>query len=148
DPDFAAHARDSIGPIHSGSGLIDSLIEGLQKAGLQIPDAVSEQKTETASESPELNTASVRAASGEMWIAVLPFQHAAGDPEIENFEDGLTQDITAALSQFSYLSVVAQDSTQRMKDAARYVIQGGIRKSGSLIRVNVQLVDSRAGTNL
>jgi len=95
-----------------------------------------------------------------MWIAVLPFQHPAADPEIENFADGLAQDITAALSQFSYLSVIAGDSTQRLKDrphdvraareqlGARYVIQGGIRKSGSLIRVNVQLIDARTGTNL
>jgi adenylate cyclase len=95
-----------------------------------------------------------------MGIAVLPFQHPAADPEIENFADGLTQDITAALSQFSYLSVIARDSTQRLKDrpqdvraareqlGARYVIEGGIRKSGSLIRVNVQLIDARTGTNL
>ncbi|HEY4492521.1 MAG TPA: protein kinase, partial [Acidobacteriota bacterium] len=84
-------------------------------------------------------------ASGEMWIAVLPFQHPAADPEIESFAGGLAQDITAALSQFSYLSVIAGDSTQR---GARYIIQGGIRKSGSLIRVNVQLMDAHTGANL
>jgi TolB-like protein len=98
--------------------------------------------------------------SGEMWIAVLPFQHPAADPEIETFADGLAEDITAALSQFSYLSVIAQSSTMRLKGqsydvrtasaqlGARYVVQGGIRKSGSLIRVNVQLMDAHTGTNL
>ena len=52
------------------------------------------------------------------------------------------------------------NSTQRLKgqsyDAhtaskqlgARYLVQGGIRKSGSLIRVNLQLMDAHTGTNL
>ena len=53
-----------------------------------------------------------------------------------------------------------RDSTLRLKGqsydvraasaqlGARYIIQGGIRKSGSLIRVNVQLMDAQTGTNL
>jgi TolB-like protein len=59
--------------------------------------------------------------------------------EIENFADGLAGDITAALSQFSYLSVIARESTERPKPqdvraareqlGARYVIPGGIHKS-------------------
>ncbi|HJZ12321.1 MAG TPA: hypothetical protein VJ521_09230, partial [Acidobacteriota bacterium] len=152
DPEFASHARDHMGPLLSASGLIDSLIEGLQKAGLQIPDPTVDAKSVMASELHDLNGSSGSStrpvsgsASGEMWIAVLPFQHPAADPEIENFVGGLAQDITAALSQFSYLSVIASDSTQR---GVRYIIQGGIRKSGSLIRVNVQLIDARTGTNL
>ncbi|HSE39498.1 MAG TPA: hypothetical protein VLH08_01925, partial [Acidobacteriota bacterium] len=78
-----------------------------------------------------------------------------------NFADGLMQDITAALSQFSYLSVIARSSTFRLKGqegdlrkavseqlGARYFLQGGIRKAGSLIRLNVELIDSETGTNL
>ncbi|MCI0603137.1 protein kinase [bacterium] len=167
DPEFASHARDHMGPLLSASGLIDSLIEGLQKAGLQMPDPIIDGGSVTASELRDVNASSgsiTRPASGsasaEMWIAVLPFHHPADDPEIENFADGLAQDIPAALSQFSYLSVIARDSTQELKDRphdiraareqlrARYIIQGGIRKSGSLIRVNVQLIDARTGTNL
>ena len=152
DPEFAAHARNYMEPLHCPSGLIDSLIEGLQKAGLQIPDKVIDSSG--SSRRPASSS-----ASGEMWIAVLPFQHPAADPEMENFADGLAQDITAALSQFSYLSVIARNSTLRLKDnlmmfraaarqlGARYIIQGGIRKSGSLIRVNVQLIDAQTGTN-
>jgi serine/threonine protein kinase len=80
-------------------------------------------------------------SSGEMWIAVLPFQVPATDTDMENFADGLVQDITAALSQFSYLSVIARNSTLRFKGhsgdvraigsqlGARYVIQGGSRIS-------------------
>jgi serine/threonine protein kinase len=99
-------------------------------------------------------------ASGEMWIAVLPFQVPAADTDMEDFADGLHQDITAALSQFSYLSVIARNSTLKFKAqssdvrmigsqlGARYVLQGGIRKAGSLIRLNTQLIDTLSGTNL
>ncbi len=79
---------------------------------------------------------------------------------MDNFADGLVQDITAALSQFSYLSVIALNSTLHFKAqsgdvravgiqlGARYVLQGGIRKAGSLIRLNIQLIDAQTGTNL
>ena len=75
-------------------------------------DVYNELRDLTTTSGPSTRPAS-SSASGEMWIAVLPFQHPAADPEIESFADGLTQDITAALSQFSYLSVIARDSTQR-----------------------------------
>jgi TolB-like protein len=95
-----------------------------------------------------------------MWIAVLPFQVPSKDQDMEDFADGLVQDITAALSQFSYLSVIARNSTLRFKGesedvraiccqiGARYVIQGGIRKAGTLMRLNVQLIDAETGTYL
>ncbi|UCF35715.1 MAG: protein kinase [Acidobacteriota bacterium] len=97
---------------------------------------------------------------GEMWIAVLPFESFGVDPELELLSDGLVQDITAALSQFSYLSVIARDLTQRFKGEsvdvrkvreeinASYVIRGGLRRSGNVIRVNVQLIDAQNGKNL
>jgi len=99
-------------------------------------------------------------SGGEMWIAVLPFQVQAANAEMEDFADGLHQDISAALSQFPYLSVIARNSTLRFKGlsgdvrligsqiGARYVLQGGIRKAGSTIRLNIQLIDTSTGTNL
>src|SRR5262249_24118443 len=82
DPEFGPHARDFMGPLLSASGLIDSLMEGLQKAGLPLRGDVIE-KSVTAPELSNLNVSSgsyTRAESGEMWIAVLPFQHPAADP--------------------------------------------------------------------
>jgi serine/threonine protein kinase len=37
DPEFAAHARSNIGTWHFASGLMDPILEGLRKAGLDIP---------------------------------------------------------------------------------------------------------------
>src|SRR6516164_1391468 len=44
-------------------------------------------------------------------IAVLPFQNMSGDPEQEYFADGIVEDITAALSQFRHLFVIARNSS-------------------------------------
>jgi TolB-like protein/class 3 adenylate cyclase/tetratricopeptide (TPR) repeat protein len=41
DPEFAAHARSKVGTWHFASGLMDSILEGLRKAGLAIPESGS-----------------------------------------------------------------------------------------------------------
>ena len=150
---ISAIMRDTPGPVSDWKAIPEHLERIIRRCLLKDPrdryqtarDVFNELRDLSANSGPSTRPAT-GIASGEMWIAVLPFQHPATDSEIETFADGLVQDITAALSQFSYLSVIAQESTERMK--ARYVIQGGIRKSGSLMRVNVQLIDTRTGANL
>ena len=98
--------------------------------------------------------------SDTLWIAALPFANASTDPELASFADGLAEDIITGLSRFSYLSVVSRNSTLRYRDqgvdarqvgealGARYVMEGGVRKAGNTVRVNVQLVDAHTGANL
>ena len=98
--------------------------------------------------------------SDALWIAVLPFANASTDPELASFADRLAEDIITGLSRFSYLSVVSRNSTLRYRDqgvdarqvgealGARYVMEGGVRKAGSTVRVNVQLVDAHTGASL
>jgi eukaryotic-like serine/threonine-protein kinase len=94
------------------------------------------------------------------WIAVLPFRTGSGDANLDSFADGLTEDVTSGLARFPYLQVIAHNSTMTYKDraadirevgralAARYVLEGSIRKRGPAIRVNVQLIDAQTGTQL
>jgi TolB-like protein len=94
------------------------------------------------------------------WVAVLPFRGASGDTDVEALADGLTEDITAALSRFSYLQVIAHNSAMASKGrvadirtvgrelGARYVIEGSIRKKGPAVRVSAQLTDTMSGTQL
>ncbi len=44
-------------------------------------------------------------------IAILPFTNMRDDPEQEYFSDGITDDITTALSHFSGLFVIARNSS-------------------------------------
>ena len=93
-------------------------------------------------------------------IAVLPFTNMSGDPEQEYFVDGMVEDIIAALSRFNQLFVIARSSIFTYKGRAvdvrqvardlgvRYVLEGGVRKSGSRLRITGQLIDATTGAHL
>jgi non-specific serine/threonine protein kinase len=107
---------------------------------------------------PTPNAGAARADEG-LWVAVLPFKIAASDKELESLADGLTEDVTAGLSRFPYLRVVAYDAMTYKKRStdirgvgrelgARYVVEGSIRKGGRALRINAQLVDAASGVQL
>jgi len=54
---------------------------------------------------------SASSASDKASIAILPFINLSSDPEQEFFTDGVTEDITTALSKFSDLLVISRGST-------------------------------------
>ena len=93
-------------------------------------------------------------------IAVLPFTNMSGDPEQEYFADGMVEDIITALSQFNQLFVIARNSSFTYKGRAvdvrqvakdlgvRYVLEGGVRKSGNRLRITGQLIDAATGAHL
>jgi len=93
-------------------------------------------------------------------VAVLPFTNMSGDPEQEYFSDGITEDIITALSRFREMFVIARNSTFRYKGesvdvrelrrelGARYVVEGSVRRTGTRLRVTVQLLDAEDGTHL
>ncbi len=93
-------------------------------------------------------------------IAVLPFQNMSGDPEQEYFADGMVEEIITGLSRIKWLSVISRNSTfiYKNKPAAvkeiaekfgvRYVLEGGVRKSGNRVRITAQLIDGKADAHL
>jgi non-specific serine/threonine protein kinase len=108
---------------------------------------------------PAIAAAAARAEEG-LWVAVLPFKIAASDKELESLADGLTEDVTAGLSRFPYLRVVAYNSAMTYKSrsadirlvgrelGAHYVVEGSIRKGGRALRINAQLADAVSGVQL
>ncbi len=92
---------------------------------------------------------------GHNSIAVLPFANMSGDPDQEFFADGLTEDITTALSRFRELLVISRNSTFVYKGKAvnvqevakafgvQYVVEGSVRKVANRVRITVQLIDAR-----
>src|SRR6266566_3294109 len=58
-------------------------------------------------------------------IAVLPFANLSGDPEQENFADGIVEDIITALSRMRWLFVIARNSSFAYKGRAVDVKQVG-----------------------
>ncbi len=87
-------------------------------------------------------------------IAVLPLENLTGDPKQEYLADGFTEQIITSLSKISSLFVISRNSsfTYKGKPAkvrqvsadlgVRYLLEGSIQKSGSRVRINVQLIDA------
>ena len=93
-------------------------------------------------------------------IAVLPFTNMSGDRDQEYFSDGITDDLTTALSRLPDLFVIARTSAFTYKGKAvkvqevsrqlgvRYILEGSVHKAGDHIRITAQLVDATTGADL
>jgi TolB-like protein len=93
-------------------------------------------------------------------IAVLPFQNMSDDPKQEYFVDGMVEDIITGLSRIKWLFVIARNSSFIYKGKAvdmrqvgrelgvRYVLEGGVRKSGNRLRVTGQLIEAETGAHI
>lgn len=107
-----------------------------------------ERPEESVAELPELELPE------EPSIAVLPFTNMSDEPEQEFFCDGITEDITTALSRIPRLFTIARHSTSVYKgmgveigkvasdQGVRYVLEGSVRKSGNRLRITAQLIDA------
>ena len=93
-------------------------------------------------------------------VVVLPFTCPGNDPDDEYFADGLTDELITALTRVPGLKVVARTSSFTFKGRANEVrsigaklhvdsaIEGSIRRQGDLLRIHVQLVNTRDGCYL
>jgi len=93
-------------------------------------------------------------------IVVLPFKNMSGDPEQEYFSDGITSSLILQLGMFDGLTAKSQNSSFAFKNSKRssreiadeleadFIIEGSIRKSGSKVRLSVQLVESASDSQI
>ena len=93
-------------------------------------------------------------------VVVLPFQNLSGDPKDDYLADSITDDLTSDLSHISSAFVIAHQSAYayrgKPKDVrkvgeelgVRYVVEGSVRRIGSILRVNVQLTSAETGAHL
>ena len=93
-------------------------------------------------------------------IAVLPFDNFSAESDTDYLSDGLTEEITAALSRVPGLKVAARNSAftfkGRKEDIRQIaetlhvskILEGSVRKVGKQIRVTAQLVNAADGFHL
>jgi TolB-like protein len=87
-------------------------------------------------------------------LVVLPFVNMNEDPGQEYFSDGLTEDLTSALSRLPSLFVISRSIAFFDKGKAvkmpelstelgvQYVLEGSVRKADGQVRVTAQLIDA------
>ncbi len=93
-------------------------------------------------------------------IAVLPFLNMSADPDNEYFTDGVAEEIINALSRVPTLRVTSRTSSFAFKGKSEdirsigeklqvdTVLEGSVRKAGSMLRLTAQLVDVANGYQL
>lgn len=92
-------------------------------------------------------------------IAVLPFTSKSDDPAHESFADGLTEDVTTALSRNRLYDIVSGNSTLAYKShsldireiasvlGADLILEGTVRRTGDRVRISVQAINGKTGNH-
>ena len=162
-PEFAVTGRKELEKWWQPE-LVEQLIDGLRKAGVEIASgtgtsALSPAPISTSRTANVPDSGATRAEEG-FWIAVLPFKYAGNNTDLTALADGLSEEVVTGLSRFSYLRVIARGSTLRFANqaadlrtvgkelGARYVMEGTLRQSGTKLRLAVQLLDAVSGAHL
>jgi TolB-like protein/Tfp pilus assembly protein PilF len=95
------------------------------------------------------------AETGLRSIAILPLANLSGDPQQDYFADGITEELINDLGQVSTLRVISLTSSlsykgthKNLPEIARElnvqgVVEGGVVRDGSQVRISVQLIDVR-----
>lgn len=93
-------------------------------------------------------------------IVVLPFKNVNGNTADDYLADAITDELTTELSRLRRAWVIASGTAFTYKgkpnDArqigrelhVRYALGGSVKRTGPIVQVNAQLVDTESGTNL
>ena len=95
-------------------------------------------------------------------LVVLPFVNLSGDPAQEYFSDAMTDEIITALAALApeQLAVIARTTAMHYKGSHKevsrigrelgvdYVVEGGVRRTGDQVGINVQLIQVRDQSHL
>jgi len=99
---------------------------------------------------------------GVTGVAVLPFENLSYDREDAFFADGIQDDLLTKLAKIRALKVISRTSVMQYppKVAGRdvrqignalhvsHILAGSVRKTGSWVHINAQLIDTRTNTHL
>ncbi|MGH9657889.1 MAG: tetratricopeptide repeat protein, partial [Bryobacteraceae bacterium] len=90
-------------------------------------------------------------------IGVLPFVNLSGEPAVESFADGITEEVTAELAKLAGLRVPGRTTTQLYKGKAIDIskagrelrvgalLEGSVRYDGRKYRITAQLINVEDG---
>ena len=115
------------------------------------------ERTKTGAEDIQKSSTSLRSKPR---LAILPFENNSRESDAGFLVDGIVEDLITEFSMIRELDVLSRATTSEFKksdaDALKFasnfssdfVVMGGIRSSGSRIRINVELIDATSGSVL
>jgi adenylate cyclase len=111
-------------------------------------------------EKPVVDDAIAESDRGVPSVAVLNFAAKDASGESQLLAQGIAEDLITSLSKFRELFVVSYGSSRRFDPAkedhqeiarklgVRYLVEGGVRRAGETLRLNLHVIDTRSGMNL
>ncbi len=92
-------------------------------------------------------------------IAVLPFENLSEQKEEMAFADGVQDDILSKLAKIADLKVISRSSVMEYRGKRNlrqigndlrvsHVLEGSVRRAGTHLRLNAQLIDTRTDTHV
>jgi serine/threonine-protein kinase len=104
-------------------------------------------------------TLSTALAAPEKSIAVLPFENLSNDREDAFFVDGVQDDVLTKLAKIADLKVISRTSVMEYRGKRNvrqignalhvsHVLEGSMRKTGTWLHINAQLIDARTDTHV
>lgn len=136
-----------------GRGLLISGVVAIVLIGISLIVFNLPEKKNTAI--PETKYEPVKSS-----LIILPFKNLNADPQQDYFIRGIVDDLITELSGYSGINVISSRIAFQFQDpdldirtlvdelGVRYVVEGSIRRTAEQIRINVQIFDTKSGTNL
>ena len=126
------------------------------------PDAnqIAEQLAESSPGPGTNDSVENEATITRQSIAVLPFDNRSNDEDDEFFVEGIHDNLLTNLARIGSLKVISRTSVMRYKDTqipipeiaielgVATIMEGAVQRSGSMVRINVQLIDAKTDEHL
>jgi len=122
------------------------------------PAGIVRTRDSSVAESPAVGSTQANAEIPS--VAVLPFADMSPDNDSEYFADGLTEELLTVLSKAGGMRVASRTSSFAFKGQnadikavseklnVAHVVEGSIRKSGNLLRITAQLIETATDSHL
>ena len=120
----------------------------------------SETPVATATTPNSANTTTTETDELDKSVAVLPFANRSTDPNDAFFAEGMHDDLLTQLAKIGSIKVISRTSVLAYKDTTlkipqiadelgvATIVEAGIQRSGSRIRINAQLINAHTDEHL
>ena len=137
--------------------LLEDLLDGLRKAGLNGASSPAEPDPAAPESPPDSTDSSGPEPSSRLdprVVAVLPFDNLSGAEAADFLATGLHNDLVTELSRVAGLTIISRTSVMRYQQTdktvrmigrelnAGTVIEGTVQSAGNRVRLTAQLIDA------